>query len=185
MEKVEREFLLRYLAETRERLLDVVADLSKEQQRFRPGEDRWSVAECVEHITIVEKGVLRMVQGLVREAPPSQSSTSLKNDDNILSCVPKRPPLFNAPTETLPGKRWTDFEQLWRRFEAARERTLRFAGVTQSDLRRHSFEHSYFGALDCYQWLLFVGAHSERHARQAEEIMADPDFPRQADSAIA
>jgi len=32
---------------------------------------------------------------------------------------------------------------------------------------------------------LFLGAHSERHARQADEVVADPGFPRMADSAKA
>jgi hypothetical protein len=62
---------------------------------------------------------------------------------------------------------------------------LRFAAVTHGDLRSYFFEHPQFGELDCYQWLLFVGAHSERHARQAEEVIADPNFPRTAGSATA
>jgi len=31
--------------------------------------------------------------------------------------------------------------------------------------------------MECYQWLLFLGLHCERHVRQLEEVKADPGFP--------
>ena len=191
MEKAEREFLLLYLAASRERLLESVEGLNEQQQRFRPARDRWSVAECVEHVSIVERGVLRKIEALVLapqpEIPPHAQPPPRARvpDQVILARVPNRSSRVTAPPETLPGGRWTDFAELLRQFEAARERSLRFAAVTQGDLRGHCFAHPYLGDLDCYQWLLFLGAHSERHARQAEEVIADPDFPRGAGSATA
>jgi hypothetical protein len=32
--------------------------------------------------------------------------------------------------------------------------------------------------LDGYEWLLFIGAHSERHTKQILEVKADPNFPK-------
>ena len=184
MEKAERKFLVLYLAQSRERLLDAVEGLSKEQQRFRPAPHRWSVADCVEHVSIVEKMVVKEIQTVVLQ-PPQPSVVASLPDDVILDGVPNRSSRCASPPEAFPNKRWTDFDQLLRQFEAARERSLRFAAVTQSDLRGHSFAHPYLGELDCYQWILFLGAHAERHVRQAEEVMADPGFPRLANSAIA
>jgi len=183
VEKVEREFLLLYLAQSRERLLDAVDGLTREQQRFRPAEHRWSVADCVEHVSIVEKMVVKEVQAVVLR-PPTAKLANLP-DDVILAGVPSRSSRCASPLEAFPNKRSTDFDRLLRQFEAARERSLRFAAITQSDLRAHSFAHPHLGELDCYQWILFLGAHAERHVRQAEEVMADPGFPRIADSAIA
>ena len=57
MEKTEREFALQHLAASRERLIQAVEGLTAEQHHFRPAEDRWSVADCIEHITVV-RGVL-------------------------------------------------------------------------------------------------------------------------------
>ena len=182
MEKAEREFLLLHLAASRERLLDAVEGLSKEQQRFRPAPHRWSVADCVEHVSIVEKMVVKEIQAVVVQ-PPQPSVRLL--DDVILDGVPNRSSRCASPPEAFPNMRWTEIDQLLRQFEAARERSLRFAAVTQSDLRGHSFAHPHLGELDCYQWILFLGAHAERHVRQAEEVMADPGFPRRANSAIA
>jgi hypothetical protein len=185
MEKAERDFLLRYLGESRERLLESVERLNERQQRFRPARDRWSVADCVEHVSLVEKGILRQIQTVLLAPPQTQSQPRTNMDDVILTRVPNRSTRVTATREALPGGRWVDFAEVLRMFEAARERSLRFAAVTQSDLRGHFFPHPLLGDLDCYQWLLFLGAHSERHARQAEEVVADPGFPRGAGWATA
>jgi hypothetical protein len=185
---------LRYLAQSRERLLESVEGLNEEQRHFRPAGDRWSVADCVEHVSMVEKSILRKIEALVigpvqpevqPEVQPDAKPRASLPDEVILARVPNRSLRVTAPQEDLPSGRWTDFAELLRQFEGARERSLRFAAVTQSDLRGHCFAHPRLGELDCYQWLLFLGAHSERHARQAEEVIADPDFPREADSATA
>jgi hypothetical protein len=34
------------------------------------------------------------------------------------------------------------------------------------------------GKLDGYEFLLFTGAHSERHTKQMLEVRADPNFPK-------
>jgi hypothetical protein len=87
----------------------------------------------------------------------------------------------------MPQGRWPDFEELIRQFEATRERSMRFSAVTQADLRNHFFPHPFLGLLDCYQWLLFLSAHCERHVRQMEEVKAHPGYPghRQAEQARA
>jgi hypothetical protein len=48
---------------------------------------------------------------------------------------------------------------------------------TTKDLREHVSE-SPLGMLDGYEWLLFIGAHSERHTKQILEVKANPDFPK-------
>jgi hypothetical protein len=55
---------------------------------------------------------------------------------------------------------------------------MSFAEATEADLRSHFFPHPFLGDLDCYQWLLFLGLHCERHVRQLEEVKEDPRFPR-------
>ncbi len=66
--KAERERLVNHLQKTRQFLLDEVAGLSEAQANFKPAEDRWSVAECVEHITLAED-FLRGVVGQAMQAP--------------------------------------------------------------------------------------------------------------------
>src|SRR5947209_18875025 len=56
---------------TRARLLGSVEGLSAEQRDFRPSPDRWSVAEIVEHLSMVERSVARLVGSLLRKAEES------------------------------------------------------------------------------------------------------------------
>jgi hypothetical protein len=43
--------------------------------------------------------------------------------------------------------------------------------------------HPVFGDLDCYQWILSMGAHAERHLKQILETIASQDFPQGQTSA--
>ena len=54
----ERERAINALDESRERLLATVRRLSPSQLAYKPAADRWSVAECVEHIILVENSIL-------------------------------------------------------------------------------------------------------------------------------
>jgi len=179
VEKGEREFVLRHLGESRERLIMTVEGLSEAQRNFRPAEDGWSAADCVEHLAVIEAGALKLVQAAVQTPPqPSQEPDVPGKDRLILETVPSRDVPIKGPAALMPSGRWPEFEELMRQFEAARERTLRFAAVTQADLRCHFLPHPVLGVLDCYQWLLLIAAHSERHVRQIEAIQNDERFPR-------
>lgn len=188
MDAKERQFVVEHLAQSRERLVLTIEGLSDEQRNFRPGEDRWSIADCVEHVTVVESSVLGSIQKVLQTPPEEALRSEVQGKDQlILERVPARERRVKGPAEAMPQGRWPEFEELVRQFEATRERSVRFSAVTQADLRNHFFPHPFLGLLDCYQWLLFLGAHCERHVRQMEEAKADPLFPQdqQADRAGA
>ena len=54
----EREAALRSLEGTEDAFLQSIAGLSDKQWRFKPGPDRWSIAEVSEHIAISESASL-------------------------------------------------------------------------------------------------------------------------------
>jgi len=177
MTPAERERAIASLDETRERLLASVQRLSPSQLAFKPAPDRWSVAECLEHITVVETSILGAIEKTVREsaaAPPNA-----QGDVALLAIVADRTERAKGPERLMPTGRWSH-EELFREFEAARKRTSDFAANTAAPLRQTGFPHPRFGALDCYQWLLLIPAHGDRHRAQAEEVMASPGFPRAA-----
>ena len=179
MEKAERDLIVEQLAQSRERLLQVTGGLTREQQTYRAAEGRWSVADCVEHVAIVEDNILRRIQKILEGPPePQRRPEAQGKEEIILARVPARETRVQGPPQVMPTGRWSNFDALIRQFESTRERSLRFAAVTQADLRCHFFPHPFLGLFDCYQWLLFLGTHCERHVRQMEEVMADPGFPR-------
>jgi uncharacterized damage-inducible protein DinB len=178
MTPMEREFLLKQLAETRDRLLNTARGLSPEQLLYRPEPGRWSVAENVEHITFVEKRVLGRVDGALQQPPgSSQRSTWDGQDEAFIKRVEGREDRVQAPEAIVPIGRWP-LAELLPEFEATRKQAYEFATSTNADLRRHILPHPLFGDVDCYQWLLFVGAHCDRHRAQSEEVKAAPGFPR-------
>jgi hypothetical protein len=62
-------------------------------------------------------------------------------------------------------------------FKSNRGKLIDFVKNTNIDLRNHVATLP-FGSLDGYQMLLFIGAHSNRHAAQMREVVADPGFPK-------
>jgi uncharacterized damage-inducible protein DinB len=181
MTAAERETLLKNLADSRERLLGTVSGLSFEQLHYRPAPERWTVAECVEHITTVEGRVLGLIQKTLSDSP-TPAKRSAMEDRTLVKDVAGRITRFQAPEFLAPRGQWPD-EQLLKEFEAARQRTQEFAGSTESDLRKHFYAHPVFGDLDLYQWFLLISAHCERHRAQSEEVMASAGFPRSSAAA--
>jgi hypothetical protein len=178
VEATERELVVQQLAESGERLVLTVEGLSEEQRSFRPAQDRWSIADCVEHITLVETFVLGKIQQVLQSPPEPERKAEVRGKEQIvLEKVPAREERLKGPAAFMPQGRWPDFEELVRQFEATRERSVRFSAVTQADLRNHFLPHPTLGLLDSYQWLLLISAHCERHVRQMEEVKADPAFP--------
>ncbi len=178
MTNAEREELLNQLAASRERLLKMAQGLTSEQLAYRPAPDRWSVGECIEHLTTVESRVLQRVEDAVAKGPDhTKRSAKEGNEQDLMADVAGRITRFKAP-EFLEPKGQSSREELLSNFEANRKRTREFAESTQADLRRHFFPHPVFGELDCYQWLLMTASHCDRHRAQSEEVMASPGFPR-------
>ena len=177
MTPAERERATASLNETRDRLLALAQRLSPSQLAFKPALDRWSVAECIEHITLVESSILGAIEKTVKESAGSQANAL--QDEALLAIVADRTERAKGPDRLMPTGRWSH-DELFREFEAARKRTSEFAANTVAPLRQSGFPHPRFGALDCYQWLLLIPAHGDRHRAQAEEVMASPGFPRAA-----
>ena len=179
MDASEREFVLQILKEKRELVLSAIAGFTPEQRAFRPRPDCWSVSDCVEHITLVETRVMDSIERQLNSPPePEKAAAAAGKEQLILRAVPERSTRVTAPEAVRPTGRWPDFDELLGQFGKARDRSMKFAAETQADLRSHFFPHFVFRDLDCYQWLVFLGAHTERHVLQIEEIRADHGFPR-------
>jgi uncharacterized damage-inducible protein DinB len=184
MTTAERETVLKHLADSRERFRQTIEGLSKEQLHYRPAPGRWTVAECIEHLTFVEGRALGLIQESVAKGPDNSKRSAMEGRDaELIDDIAGRVTRFQAPEYIQPNGRWPD-EQLLKEFEAARQRTHEFAATTTADLRRHFRAHPVFGELDCYQWLRLIAAHCERHCAQAEEVKTSPGYPKASAAAL-
>lgn len=176
MEEHERQSAIDHLTASRARLLELVDGLTAEQWTFRPAEGRWSINECLEHITRVENRVFGLIGNKLSESPAPPAT---RTDDSVLTAaILDRSVGRQAPEPARPIGQWPDSNELVVEFRKMRQRTLEFAATTRDDLRSYFVVHPAFGEVDCYQRLLLLGHHGSRHAMQIEEIKAAPGFPR-------
>lgn len=176
----DRAKLTRYLTDTRDQVLAEASNLSDAQWTFKPGADRWSVGEVVEHLALAEPFIFELHQKtMAAPAPtPEQLTGAQGRDDFIMKAVPDRTKKAQAPEPIRPtSKPFADRAGVLAAFTERRAKTLDYASKTTADLRGRVMD-SPLGPVDAYQWLLYIGAHTERHLAQIKEVKADPKFPK-------
>jgi hypothetical protein len=174
----EREKAVKYLEKTRAGVLEATKGLSEAQWNFKPGPDRWSVAEVTEHIAAAEDFLMDNVRDKIMKAPPRSAPVDVKAiDEFVLQAVPDRSRKAQAPEPLRPNNRFGSPKDSLKHFKESRTKTIGFVKETK-DLRGHAVDSPLGKQLDAYEWVLFVAAHSERHTKQIEEVKADPSFPK-------
>jgi len=176
----DRDFAIASMQATRKIFLDSVAGLSPEQWNFKAAPDRWSIAECAEHIALSEDFISGLAKNQVMKTPatPEKRQEVKVTDQEILDKTPDRRQKFKAPEPIAPKKTFAEPDQAVAHFKESRDKNIEYIETTQDDLRDHFLPHPAFGPLDGYQWLLLMSAHTERHTLQILEVKADPKFPK-------
>lgn len=175
----DRTKLISQMESTRDLLLQTVEGLSDEQFNFRPAEGRWTVLECLEHITLAEAGILSWVQGSLQGPADSSKRSQIKvTDEELIEKTPDRSQKFQAPEMLQPKGTLGNPAAALTAYKDARAKTLDYVKQTKDDLRNHYMDHPAFGTIDCYQGMLLLSAHSKRHTLQMQEVKSDPKFPK-------
>jgi hypothetical protein len=174
----EREVMFVRFSEAGDLVHRTAHGLTPQQLQYRPDASCWSVAENLEHITIVEQHILA---GLARtlQMPPEPAKKSAVTDEQLLANFGRVIQPLIAPERMLPTSRWP-VAQLLDEFDAARRRTIAFA-TTAADTKefRHYFmQHPFFGELDGYQWFILAASHCARHCHQCAAMKESAGFPR-------
>lgn len=156
------------LAADRETLRSAVASVPVDKHQQKPGPERWSVADVLEHLAIVEERTAAMMQPVVESAPPLPGAATVTPFDR--TAMRDRSTKVAAP-EMLHPTSAADTSALWTRLERSRELLLSLVERCEGrDLASVERNHPRLGKIDGYQWLLSIGAHEERHAAQIVEI---------------
>src|SRR5258708_13503571 len=67
--QTERDFAMSQLHASRKLFLDSIAGLTPEQLNFKAGPNRWSIAECSEHIAVSEDFISGIIQDKRLKSP--------------------------------------------------------------------------------------------------------------------
>ncbi len=180
--KADRDKAVAELEGSRQAFLDATKGLSPAQWNFKAGPDRWSIAECADHIALSENFIFGVVTKQVMKTPvtPEKRDAVKGKDEAIVKILQDRSHKATAPEPIDPKKTPMSPEEAVKQFLASRTNTIEYVKTTQDDLRDHFADHPVpaIGTLDAYQWILLISGHSRRHTLQILEVKADPNFPK-------
>ena len=137
-----------------DQLVGLIEGLSEEQATFKPSAEDWSVLEVLRHVVGSKRGVARRCSVLAR----GEASASFEPADEVgafASLSEARAALDAGHQELLSSVRALTPDAN--------------VGVT--------FDHPFFGALNCREWAVFQRVHEGDHAGQIEQIKAADGFP--------
>lgn len=93
-----------YYRETYENLLKSIAGLSESQLNFKPHKDRWSIAQCVEHLAITAPELFEYEKkALNAEENPERKAELKMKDEDIKSAMSNREKKAQAPEAMQPS----------------------------------------------------------------------------------
>ena len=164
--------------------LDIRLDLSKAvdgipatRREERPEPERWSVAEVLEHLAIIEGRIGKLVAARI-VAARSDGLGPESDDSSILDSIDRAKVVDRsrgvAAPDMLKPQSGAEATAVWSRLQESRA-TLREAvmsgdGLALSEIKQ---QHPVLGLINLYQWLVFVGSHEARHTGQIREIGSD------------
>ena len=170
MHSITRE-LLAYLDEQRSVLKSAFESVSPELRERPPAPDRWSAANIVEHLAIVEARISKLLSERIAEVRPGLTAET--STDPILPTIDykrmyDRSTCVKAPEVVIPtgldaGSAWAALENAG---SMLRSILLANEGIALSTV---THPHPRFGTLSVYDWVAFLGAHEVRHAEQIRE----------------
>jgi len=177
--KEERKNAITMLKETKAKVAAVPDGLSEAQLNYRPAPEAWSIRECLTHIALSEKEIWTVMEtGMKPPANASMRDSIKVTDAQILPMLTDRSVKRKAAENLQPSHAsWTTAAEALTSFKALRNDHIKYVRSTTEDLRNHVLPVAGF-YVDCYQMILFLNAHTERHYKQIEEVRASPGFPK-------
>ena len=166
--------IIEEIDKTRERLYRRVEGLTDEQASARPNPNAWTPAEMVEHLSLLEHRLLRMMTVMLTkaespgarglDAPPVEMKPFTLDEFIERS----RDEKYTAPETVRPSGAVSLSDSLARLRRSREELRALRPRIEATDLSTVTYPHPAFGQLNFYQWLALIGMHEERHLRQSE-----------------
>ena len=165
--------LLSLLDSERAQFLAEVARVPTALGGVRPQADRWSVAEIVEHVARIDRGVEKLIT--LRNAEPRPATPEELAQAELtpakVALVRDRTARLEAPERVRPSGSLT-LDAALEQLTAARV-ALKAAYVAADDavLDSNVHPHPFLGFLTLRAWVQLVAHHDWRHGQQVAEIV--------------
>ena len=163
--------LLDYVDEQTDVLRSAYESVPPEQRAVRTMPGRWSPAEIVHHLAIVEGRLAQRLAMLIEQArafPPETETTSALTKQSTANVLDRTARFVTV--EALEPKH-TDPDRVWDELMEARQEVVRVIHTGDGlALGAVSVPHPRLGAFTGYEWIAFIGSHLARHADQIREM---------------
>ena len=170
MGDAEKKEIERVLREGVDAFANALHGVDEATARLKPQPDCWSVLECVEHLRLVETGLLCRL----KEAKPTERSHEDRSREaKFQELAMNRLRRIEAPEVAIPRLEWQTLAQAFEGFNEARGETMRWLHEFEGDLRSWLAIHPLITRpVNCYEMLLLMALHPKRHAAQIEQTAA-------------
>ena len=179
LSKKERKYAAELMKDTKSDAVKAVKGLTEAQLNFKVATDKWSIKECMYHIAISEKNLWGLMETSLKGAANPEKRVEIKmTDEQLVKMLEDRS--FKVKTsETFEPKNtpYKTIEEAVEDFKMTRANHIKYVKATTEELRNHVVQMP-FGWLDCYQLCLMIGAHSNRHTQQINEVKSDSGYPK-------
>jgi hypothetical protein len=164
-------------ARIREKLRDTVGNLGSEAAGRRAEDGKWTVAELVEHISLVDERMAAICKKLLEKARAEEKAADGKaniSEQFFAKAAEIAHTKLEAPEIVRPAEGRTIAESLaklddnQRIMEEIRPLFEAFDGSS------YKFPHPFFGDLSAQEWLALRGGHEARHLKQIKNIIEGP-----------
>jgi hypothetical protein len=163
--------LLDYIEKQMASLRTAYESVPIDRRAVRVVPDRWSPAEIIHHLAIVERRLAQRLATLIEQAralPPETETTSALTSQSTTTVLDRTARLVTSealePRDTDPARAWDEFVD-------AREEVVRVIRTGDGlALGAVSAPHPALGPFSAYEWIAFIGSHAARHADQIREM---------------
>ena len=165
---------------------NLLGDLSDLQFNWQPGADRWSIAQCMDHLVVTGRSSLSNIHRAINEArskglfSPGPFRYGLIERWFVRQMEPPATVTFKAPKAYLPSASQPHAE-IVASFNSLQEEFLScFEEANGIDLARTKVSNaaSRWFRLSLGQELAFDAAHERRHLWQVRRVKEELDFSR-------
>lgn len=163
-------------ARIRQKLKNTVGSLTPRQTGRRGTDGNWSVAEIVEHVSLVDEGVTKICAKLLGKAKSerrfadgkvSLSEDFLEKATEIAHTKVEAPEFVKPVSGRTIAESFARMDESQRIMDDIRPLFKSFDGTT------HKFPHPLFGEISAHEWLTLRGGHEAQHIKQIETMLAE------------
>jgi uncharacterized damage-inducible protein DinB len=168
----EKQFALDHLNQSGKSFIDAISEMSEKQWYRRPGPGQWSAAECAQHLLETELYFfMPSVEKMLAEAPnPERMSETTGKDQSIIDSMELRAHKIKGQPWDESSEKIIDKAALISAFSSKRAENIQWLENSDGNFRANYIDFPGMGALDVYQFILFISAHTTRHTGQIQDI---------------